>query len=278
MGPRGLAPIVTALLLAACGGGSGSGAGGDATGGSLDPGGAGGQGGTGGLGGAGGVGGTFDPDAPGLDSLVPDTGLVGTVVELRGRNLQASRELVAVFRPGVGARVLAADRDGTWIRVVVPAGAASGIVSLRLDGESLAGPSFTVTPGHPLPQLEKVTPDYVMAGAPRATVSLDGWGFIAGTRLLWDETILVPETVTPNRMEVFLPEVLLRTPGRRHFRVENPAPGGGTSDLVAFQVSGPFNLVSAVAVSAVAVKLVFDQPPSPVDGLDVRNFHFECTS
>ncbi len=278
MGRRGLASIAVVFLFVSCGGEPGDAGSEEGAGGTVGPGGSGGVGGTGGeggTGGAGGAGGTVDPDAPRIDSLVPDHGLPGTVTELRGQRLRGTREQLVLFRPGVAARLLAAGQDGTWIRAVVPVGAESGPVRVRLDGESHSGPSFTVEEGSPVPSIERIRPDYVRAGVPGATVELEGFGFFSSSRLYFGEEELAPTSLTETVIRVFLPEALLSTPGRRSFRVENQAPGGGIAEIP-FQVSGPFNVVSAEALSQTSVRVVFDQRLDPESASSQFHYKLDC--
>jgi hypothetical protein len=197
-------------------------------------------------------------------------------VEIRGGKLQATRELMVIFRGGAQGRVLAIGGEGAWIRTVVPPNAVDGPVYVRLDGQSYEGPPFTVMPGNPVPAIEVLRPDYVLPGTTEASVRLEGWGFHESSRILLDGRELPGKTRTASAMEVDIPADVLAVPGRRLFRIENPAPGGGVSEEVPFQVSAEFNVLRAESVSSRQVRVVFDRPPSRELAADQRNWTFDC--
>jgi hypothetical protein len=282
-----VAAAAVVFLLWACGGGPDEGAravdpGEAGSGGEVLPGGgAGGAGEPGGAGGAGGIeepntGGTGEPTGPAIEAVIPGSGVVGTYVELRGRQLQATRDLGVTFRGGAPAQVLAADREGTWIRTYVPPGAQDGPVYLRLGGVNYEGPTFDVSEENPAPTVERIAPDHAFVGDANATVRLEGWGFIGSSRILLDDLELVPKSRNIGAMEVVLPADVLANQGRRWLRVENPEPGGGVSEAFAFQVSGDFNVLRAEVPGGNQVRVVFDRPPVPLLALDPKHYAFDC--
>jgi hypothetical protein len=213
-----------------------------------------------------------------VDALEPDRAMIGSAIELHGANLRATREMLVMFHGGVAGRLLAADSEGAWIRVVVPVRATTGEVHVRLDRTDVPGPVFTVIEGSPAPGIEQVSPDNVMFGAPATSVHLYGWSFVATSRLLLDDAPIEPTAIADNRIDVLLPASLLATPARHWFQVENPPPGGGTSERVAFQVSRPFNVVEAIPTGETSVRVVFDQPVDQERASRRLLYRLECFS
>ena len=106
--------------------------------------------------------------APAIDSLTPDSAMVGTAVTIRGVN----------FGPSIGALqgTSGASFNGVWgqptywsnteIQVPVPAGAPSGLVVVTVGGRESNGVAFTVE--RPAPVIEAVNPGFGPEGTPVA--------------------------------------------------------------------------------------------------------------
>jgi trimeric autotransporter adhesin len=126
---------------------------------------------------------------------------------------------------------------GTYLEGVVPASLLSATGTATVTVSTPTGTSsdvFTVSITDPsVPVLSAIAP----AGAPigaDATVTLTGTGFASGSTVQFDSTLLASTVVSTTSITVTVPASLLVLPGNHTFTVTTPAPGGGTSNAVAF--------------------------------------------
>jgi hypothetical protein len=229
------------------------------------------HGGTGGGGAGGGGAGGSECTIPEIHSLDPDRGRVGTPVFVRGACLDGE-EIDVFFAGGTRSAVAEASGDGTWLRTAVPLGAATGTIRLVVDGVFVDGPIFTVVDENPPPVLNSVSPDLITVGARDTLVTLTGSGFIESSVVYLDDAEIETTGGSATSLQVRLEEELLAVQARHSFRVENPSPGGGVSETVPLLVSGPFNLVSAVATGPTSVRLEFDIAPDPEQAVDTSHY------
>lgn len=97
--------------------------------------------------------GTEEPEAS-ISAINPTTGMVGTEVEIQGQHFGDELDGHMVDFNGTDAEIQSV--SNTSIMVIVPEGATSGAVNLRMDGRTIAGPAFTVT--EPETSITSITP------------------------------------------------------------------------------------------------------------------------
>lgn len=141
--------------------------------------------------------------------------------------LRVTLEAQDAVRPGVGA--LAVVNPG-------PGGGSSAERALEI--------------GNPAPRVDSIRPTSVEAlSAPSVTLRVFGEGFTSfgtGSIAVLGEPALVTDFVTEAEVRVTIGEHLLRLGRSWSLVVVNPAPGGGDSDPVDFDVRNPLPSVSAV--------------------------------
>ncbi len=272
MRPIAVPTFAAALLLSlvfACGGdGDTGGPGGD---GGDGGGGTGGDGGTGG----GGSGGGSDTcgELPAIDALEPDHGTVGSRVKIHGRGFAVPAGLNRVLFGGQESTALSVDASCTLIETVVPVNATTGKVKLVVAGVNVDGPTFTVDPV-PAPHLTALEPDRVAVGE-GATIALVGSDFRPTARILFDGQETNGRYVSSTRLELVLTASTLSRPETHTLQVVVAPPGGGSSELLSFEVVRRFQLEQAEATSLTGVSLRFEQPLRDEDLTDVSNYSID---
>jgi hypothetical protein len=176
-----------------------------------------------------------------VDSLSPDRGIGGTRVTILGStfSVEPSNNIVTFAGPdhtAVRAQVTAAST--TSLTVLVPEGAVTGPVVVRTGSKTSARLQFTVLYNSPRPSLISTSPAFALQETLWIEVRLAGTGFTRNTRVFFDGSPVDSRYIDSTHIAVVLREPQLMT-GNHRFTVENPAPGGGTSDPIGFQVRYP---------------------------------------
>jgi len=101
-------------------------------------------------------------DLPEIHKVNPDSGAVGTLFQIFGKNFGASVDEVSV-RIGTDTAAVSSVND-TIIEASVPIGASTGPVSVSKEGFTAVGPIFTVL--DIMPEIEALKPDHGPMGTP----------------------------------------------------------------------------------------------------------------
>lgn len=103
-----------------------------------------------------------------------------------------------------------------------------------------AGKAFTVN--NPAPVMGSISPNVCLAHAGAFTLTVNGSGFISGATVKWKSgsttTSLATTYVSAAKLTAVVPSSLLTTAGTAQVTVVTAAPGGGTSAVANFTVSG----------------------------------------
>jgi Bacterial Ig-like domain (group 2) len=180
--------------------------------------------------------------APTVASLQPATlsivrGTTGTLtVTLSAVQSTATSVTFASSNPTV------ATVPGT---VIVPANQLSAPVTVTalIQGQaditaSLNGTSATstITVINPVPSLTTLSPASAPSGSPNTTLTITGQSFVTGATVTFGSTALVTTVVSATQLTAVIPATLLTAKGTVPVTVENPAPGGGTSNSLSFTI------------------------------------------
>jgi len=93
---------------------------------------------------------------------------------------------------------------------------------------------------NPVPHLDQpLAPDSVAPGTAGVTLTINGTGFVGSSTVKWNGTILSTTFVSNVQLTANVPATKLVKAGTASITVINPAPGGGTSNVVFFQVVEP---------------------------------------
>jgi hypothetical protein len=133
---------------------------------------------------------------------------------------------------------------------LMTAGTFDVLVKTPAPGGGTSSPiSFTVT--NPTVQLTAISPQQADVGSSATQVTLTGAGFLAGrSSVTFNGTTLSnPQIVSATQIKVSVPAALLTTTGDYPIVVKNPAPGGGVSAPMIFQVRYPAPVLTTVTPS-----------------------------
>jgi hypothetical protein len=93
---------------------------------------------------------------------------------------------------------------------------------------------------NPVPHLDQpLAPDSVAPGTTGVTLTINGTGFVGSSTVKWNGTILSTTFVSSVQLTASVPATKLVKVGTASITVINPAPGGGASNVVFFQVVEP---------------------------------------
>lgn len=120
---------------------------------------------------------------------------------------------------------------------------------------------------NPVPLLSKLIPEEGRATGQGVPLVLSGEKFIRSSETVFNEQPLPSEFVSNEQITTTIPESELLFPGEVRVAVDNPPPGGGRSNELAFRILTPLPQIAAIEPPAVAVG-------SPASKLRVRGRNF----
>lgn len=117
---------------------------------------------------------------------------------------------------------------------------AGQVVGQYMDEDSVAHGFMAVTGQQQLPQIsERVDPPRIASGTPGFLLSVRGIGFAPGAIVEWNGDARQTTFEDASHLTVTIPAADIAKPSTSLITVNNPGPGGGTSNVVLFLVSGP---------------------------------------
>ena len=129
----------------------------------------------------------------------------------------------------------------TRLEVDVPATAAGDhTVQVRnADGKLSAAATLPLLAPNPVPTLASLTPSEASQGGTALTLGVAGSGFVSGTTLRFNGASRPTSVQGAGALRATLTSADLAVPGSFPVTVVSPAPGGGTSNALAFNVVRP---------------------------------------
>jgi hypothetical protein len=92
---------------------------------------------------------------------------------------------------------------------------------------------------NPVPLINQpLVPTAIVPGAPSFTLTVNGAGFVSASVVKWNGTALSTTLVKSSQLTATVPASNVATAGTASVTVTNPAPGGGTSNVEFFSVTG----------------------------------------
>lgn len=183
------------------------------------------------------VSGTFQVEAqpaPLISGFAPASGTVGATVTISGTDLDGA---TAVQFNGTAATSYTASVNS--ITAVVPSGATTGPLTVTTPGGSVSSTQAFVVE-NPIPVLSSLSPTTRPAGSGAFTLTANGMGFAATSVIRFSGTDLVTTFVSATQLTAIVPAAFTTTAGVYSVVVRTPAPGGGLSAAVPFNVTGAF--------------------------------------
>lgn len=101
------------------------------------------------------------------------------------------------------------------------------------------GSSSSSAPQNPVPRITSLTPDTALAGSRELTLIVTGTNFVSGSVVRWNGSSRATVYTSNSRLTATITPEDLSSAGEKSIQVFNPAPGGGTSNSVSFQVTSP---------------------------------------
>jgi hypothetical protein len=204
----------------------------------------------------------------------PPTATVGTAFDFTLTALDALNNVatgysgMAHFTSTDGQADLPADSVLTNGTANLPAGlktiGSQTITSTDTLTASITGTSKSIkvgaaTPENPVPLINQpLSPDAVVSGEGGVTMTVDGTGFVSGSVVNWNGKPRVTSFVSASKLTATVLATDIATFNAASVTVFNPPPGGGTSNVVFFEITRP---TSAVALNTPAN---FNAGPSPL--------------
>jgi hypothetical protein len=92
------------------------------------------------------------------------------------------------------------------------------------------------SPLNPLPSLNSMSPAFSSAGGSAFTLTLTGTGFVSGSTVYWGTTALSTQFTSSTQLTAQVTAAEISNAGMTAVSVQSPAPGGGTSNALQFEV------------------------------------------
>lgn len=173
---------------------------------------------------------------PSVSSISPSTAAAGASIQINGTNLSN----VSAVRFSGNAAAQYSVVSSSQLSVVVPAGAASGPITLVSTGCSdVQTPAFTLIPNNPVPAVTTLSPASATAGASAFTLTVTGSNFVNGSSIRWNGSDRVSTFVNATTLTASITAADIASAGSSTVSVFNPAPGGGTSNTLPFTINVP---------------------------------------
>ncbi len=98
---------------------------------------------------------------------------------------------------------------------------------------------LTIVASNPTPVLTTLNPNSALAGGPNFTLTLTGANFISTSVARWNGDTRQTTFVSATQLTVSLSAADIANAGTAQVTVQNPAPGGGTSNSLLFSINNP---------------------------------------
>lgn len=129
--------------------------------------------------------------------------------------------------------------------------AANASQNARTGTLTIGAQTFTVTQSgeNPLPTLSGLNPASANGGGSAFTLTVTGAGFVNGATVRWNGASRTTNFVSNTQLTAQIPASDLLTLGPATITVINPAPGGGASNALSFNVTASVSSISAASFS-----------------------------
>lgn len=191
---------------------------------------------------------------PALTTLDPASALAGasdTPLTLSGSSFAPTP---SVFFDGTSLTVATATTD--TITTTIPSALlkTSGshnvtVVNAAPGGGTSNAISYTVT--NPSVVISSVTPSNALVGDAAKSIAIVGTGFVSATTIAFNGTTVSSTFTDSAHMSATLPASSFTNPGNFPVTAMNPAPGGGLSSPVTFQVQNPIPVLTSLTPNTV---------------------------
>lgn len=150
--------------------------------------------------------------------------------------------------------------SGTSLTAQIPAsdltsaGTASVAVQNPAPGGGTSGTlTFTINaPPNPVPTVSALSPSSVAAEGPAFTLTVTGTQFISTSQVFWNGSPVSTTYVSSTSLTAQIPaqNLAMNVAGMAFIAVQNPAPGGGTSNTLSFTITDPVPTITGLSPSS----------------------------
>lgn len=116
---------------------------------------------------------------------------------------------------------------------------------------ALASATYTISiPTNSVPAISGISPTFTKAGGSAFTLTVNGAGFIASSTIYWGNTALATTYVNATQLTAQIPATDIAAPGTIAITAVTPAPGGGTSNTLQFEVDTASSAATAPTITS----------------------------
>src|SRR5437016_14670127 len=106
-------------------------------------------------------------------------------------------------------------------------------VTVRVAAQEPLNESATTGTANPIPLINQpLVPDAIKPGGAGFTLIVNGTGFVSGSVAKWNGSTRTTTFVSSSKLRASIPASDIAKPSTAFVTVTNPAPGGGTSNVV----------------------------------------------
>lgn len=111
---------------------------------------------------------------------------------------------------------------------------------------AVASASYTImSPSNPVPAIIALSPAFTDAGGPGFTLTVSGAGFASGSVAYLGTAAMTTSFVSATELTAQIPAAQIGTTGTATVTVQTPAPGGGTSNRLLFEIDSASGTAAA---------------------------------
>jgi trimeric autotransporter adhesin len=163
-----------------------------------------------------------------------------------------------------GASIYYQSSDGStggWTPYVEPISVyATGTVTIQAYatsfnyGQSTTSiATYTVLASNPVPTINSLSPALAVAGSQGLAITVNGSFFSSGATAYWGSTALTTQFVSSAQITAQITSAQLAAAGVNSISVQNPAPGGGTSNVLQFEIDSSGSTPPSFATTSATV-------------------------
>jgi len=200
---------------------------------------------------------TTQSPVPTITSLSPVSALInsaGLTLTINGHGFTGST--TATFGTVTGLMPIPGSLTDTQLKVAVPSSGFThaGPVSVTVTNSALTGKTSnaaTFTVLNPVPVIMGLSPASSIAGSQSFAMTVTGTGFVAGATVQFGADTLPPtaSSLSATHLTVTVPAADVVNPGPLTVTVTNPAPGGGLSNALIFNLANPVPTLTSLSPS-----------------------------
>ncbi|HEY1253998.1 MAG TPA: chitobiase/beta-hexosaminidase C-terminal domain-containing protein, partial [Terracidiphilus sp.] len=128
---------------------------------------------------------------------------------------------------------------------------------------AVASAAYVITlPQNPAPIIDSLAPAYASAGGAAFTLTVTGSNFINGSTVYWDTTALATTFGSASQLTAAVTAAEIAGAGQAAITVKTPAPGGGASNGLEFEIDSAGSTSTAPTITVVVSAVSAGSPAS----------------